>query len=328
MVNFYSWLKSRRIGVLMGGTSAERPISLKTGRAIYQSLKRQGFHVMAIDAARPLPEAFKKNKINFAYIALHGPGGEDGAVQGMLEWLKIPYTGSGVLASAVAMDKAASKRYFDAAQLPTAPWYSLNKPRPLSREEMMQPPPDCGGHPRGGMGSRIGYPVVIKPANQGSAVGVSIVKSEREWAKGLMNAFRYDKTVIVEKFLRGPEITVGILGGRALPIIEILPQHDRPFYDFHAKYARGGSRHILPARLSAAVAKKAQELSLAACAALGIRAVARVDLIVDRKHGPSLLEVNTIPGMTETSLLPEAAQAAGISFDELVVQIAEHSVAR
>src|ERR1043165_7303390 len=136
MSDFQSWFRSRKIGVLMGGRSAERSISLKPGQAIYRSLKRQGFRVSSIDAARPLPEALKKNKINYAHIALHGPGGEDGCVQGLLEWLNIPYSGSGVLASALAMDKAASKRIFEAAKLPTSPWYALHKPRPLTSEQM------------------------------------------------------------------------------------------------------------------------------------------------------------------------------------------------
>ena len=324
--DFQRWFRGRRIGVLMGGTSAERSISLKTGRAIWKSLRNQGFNPLAIDAARSLPEALKRSKINFAYVALHGTGGEDGTVQGLLDWLKVPYTGSGVLASALAMDKSASKRLFDAAKLPTAPWYSLNKPSPLTKAEMAAPPPACGGHPKGGMGSRLGYPVVVKPASQGSAVGVSIVKSEKEWPGALMNAFRYDKTVLVEQFLQGPEITIGILGNQVLPIIEILPQHHRPFYDFHAKYAPGGSRHVLPARISAAAARRARELAQSACRVLGTRAVARVDFIVDRRRGPCLLEVNTIPGMTETSLLPDAARAAGIDFDSLVMKIAEYSV--
>jgi D-alanine-D-alanine ligase len=337
MKNFHSWFKSKRIGVLMGGTSAERPISIKTGTAIYKSLKRQGCVVTAIDAGKSLPETLKKNKINFAYIALHGPRGEDGVVQGLLEWLQIPCTGSGVLASAMAMNKITSKRLFDAERLPSAPWYFLNRPSPLVGEGKGGgtrlhdcPPSRVAGATtafphKGGRESQLGYPVVVKPARQGSAVGVSIVKRASEWPAALMNAFRYDTQVVVEKFLRGPEITVGVLGDQALPIIEILPQHDRPFYDFHAKYSPGGSRHILPARLSASVARRSKELSLKACQALGTRGAARVDLIVDQRLGPCLLEVNTIPGMTETSLLPEAARAAGIDFDALVLKIAELS---
>jgi D-alanine-D-alanine ligase len=320
--DFKKWFAERRIGVLLGGTSAEREISLKTGRAIYQSLKRQGYRAKSIDAAKALPETLKKNKIDFAYIALHGTGGEDGRVQGLLEWMKIPYTGSGVLASALAMDKVAAKRLFESAKLPTAPWYSLHKPRPLSSEEMRQgPPSSC----RGGMECRLPFPVVVKPASQGSAVGISIVKRAKDWPNGLMNAFRYDENVLVEKFLKGPEITVGVLGNQALPVIEILPQQNRPFYDFHAKYAPGGSRHILPARISPRHAIRAKELALAACRVLGTRGAARVDFIIDAKRGPCLLEVNTIPGMTETSLLPEAARAAGLDFDALVLKIAELS---
>ncbi len=307
--NFESWFRRRHIGVLLGGDSAERAISLKTGEAIFQSLKRQGYHVIKIDAAKDLTQKLKKNKINFAYIALHGPGGEDGQVQSLLEWLQIPYTGSRVMASAVAMDKAASKRVFEETKLPTAAWYALHKP--LNKEDRT-----C----------RLELPVVVKPASQGSAVGISIVKSAKEWPKALRTAFRYDDSVLVEKFLQGAEITIGVLGDKALPVIEILPQHDRPFYDFHAKYAPGGSRHILPARITPALARRAQSLALAACKALGTRGAARVDLIIDRRRGPSLLEVNTIPGMTETSLLPEAARAAGIDFDALVVKIAERSV--
>ena len=311
MKDFKHWFRRRRIGVLLGGSSAERPISLKTGHAIYQSLKRQGYQVFTIDTANSLEAKLKKNKINFAYIALHGPGGEDGQIQSFLEWLHIPYTGSRVMASAVAMDKAASKRVFEEAHLPTAPWYTLQKP--LESKDVK---------------SRLKLPVVVKPASQGSAVGISVVKKPREWRAAIKTAFRYDHTVVVEKFLQGKEITVGVLGLQVLPVIEILPQHDRPFYDFHAKYAPGGSRHILPARIPSSVSRRAQRLALAACKALGTRGAARVDLIVDRRMGPSLLEVNTIPGMTETSLLPEAALAAGISFDTLVIKIAEHSIGK
>jgi D-alanine-D-alanine ligase len=302
------WLRKRCIGVLMGGTSAEREISLKTGRAVFQSLKRQGFRVIPIDASHSLPAQLKKNKINFAYIALHGPGGEDGSVQGLLEWLGIPYTGSGILSSALAMDKIASKRLFQAAHLPTASWFELtNKNDGLTQAR------------------RLGFPVVVKPASQGSALGVSIVKSAREWPAAVRKAFRYGQQVLVEKFLSGPEITVGVLGSQPLPVIEIVPS-THAFYDFHAKYAPGGSRHILPARLASPVLKRARQLALDACRLLQIRAVARVDLIVDRRWGPSLLEVNTIPGMTDTSLLPDAARAAGMDFDELVFKIMEYSV--
>ena len=303
-------LQSRRIGVIMGGRSGERAISLKTGRAIFQSLKRQGFKAVAIDAGKDLPVQLRRQKIQFAYLALHGPGGEDGTVQGLLESMGIPYTGSGVLASALAIDKIASKRLFQSAGLATPRWFEVKLPVPA----------DIAARVR-----RLGFPVVVKPARQGSALGVSIVRHPKELAAALKKAFQLDANVLVEQFIKGPEITVGILGPHALPIIEIVPT-GRSFYDFHAKYAPGGSRHLLPARISARAAQRARDLSLAACEALQTRAVARVDLIVGPKDSPTLLEVNTIPGMTETSLLPDAAAAAGISFDALVRQIMEYSV--
>ncbi len=305
------WLSRQRIGVLMGGRSAEREISLKTGRAILKSLKRQGFQAVAVDADKNLPQRLRQLKIQVAYIALHGLGGEDGTVQGLLETMGIPYTGSGVLASAVAIDKIASKRFFEGAGLNTARWFALK----------------AADSPQAAAKARaLGYPLVVKPARQGSALGISIVKKPADLAVALKQAFRLDTDVLVEKFIKGPEITVGILGPQTLPIIEIVPAN-RPFYDFHAKYQPGGSRHLLPARISPRAAARARELSLAACALLQTRAVARVDLIVDRGDQPMLLEVNTIPGMTETSLLPDAAAALGIDFDRLVLKIAEYSFA-
>jgi len=306
------WLARQRIGVLMGGRSAEREISLKTGRAILRSLQRQGFKACAVDAAgKDLPRTLRRDRIGAAYLALHGPGGEDGTVQGLLETMGIPYTGSGVLASATAIDKIASKRLFEGAGLNTPRWFAVKSPLPS----------DAAVKAR-----RLGYPVVVKPARQGSALGVSIVRRPGELAGAFRKAFKYDADVLVEKFVKGPEITVGILGPQALPIIEIVPT-DRSFYDFHAKYAPGGSRHLLPARISARAARRANSLALAACELIRTRAVARVDLIVGPGDQPSLLEVNTIPGMTETSLLPDAASAAGIDFDELVLKIMEYSFA-
>lgn len=305
------WKRSR-IGVLMGGGSAERAISLRTGQAIWRSLKRQGFRAFAIDAREDLSSQLRKRHIELAYIGLHGPGGEDGSVQGLLEWMKIPYTGSGVLSSAQCMNKVVSKRLFDAANLETARWVVLTKEKGFSDPLRAIRP--------------LRFPVVVKPACQGSALGISIVRSARGFPTAVKKAFRYGSEVLVEQFLRGPEITVGVLGKEALPIIEIVPS-DRPFYDFHAKYAPGGSRHILPARISSREVEQSKALALAACQVLQTRAVARVDLIVDAHQGPCLLEVNTIPGMTETSLLPEAAQAASLDFDALVLKIMEYSFA-
>jgi D-alanine-D-alanine ligase len=308
-LDFKRWLHSRRLAVLLGGTSAERSISLKTGQAILKSLKRQGFDAVALDAGPSLPSDLLKKKINYVFLALHGTGGEDGTVQGLLDWMKIPYTGSGVLASALAMDKIATKRIFEAAHLRTAPWFSLTAAQRRGSLSLAR---------------RLGFPLVVKPASQGSAIGISIVRHASEWETALTNGFKYGPVMLVERYLSGPEITVGVLGHLVLPIIEIVPTKG-PFYDFNAKYAPGGSRHILPARIAPSVAKKAGVLSRLACEVLGTRGAARVDLIVDKDLGAVLLEVNTIPGMTETSLLPEAAKAAGLSFDDLVYQIAESS---
>ena len=234
------------------------------------------------------------------------------------------FTGSGVLASALAMDKIASKRLFRTAGLSTAPWVDV--PLPPRRP---YPPPRSSPTKVEEVYkniSKLGFPLVIKPASQGSAIGVSIVKSVREIPAALRKALRYGPPALAEKFLKGPEITVGIVGGQVLPIIEIVPVA-RAFYDFHAKYAPGGSRHLLPAHISPKATLQAKTLALAACRVLGIRAVARVDLFVDQRLGPCLLEVNTSPGMTETSLLPDAARAAGFSFDELVLKIMESSIA-
>jgi D-alanine-D-alanine ligase len=305
------WLSRRRIGVLMGGQSGERAISFKTGRAILASLKRQGFDARAIDAGPDLPFKLRREKIQVAYLALHGPGGEDGTVQGLLETMRIPYTGSGVLASALAMDKIVSKRIFEAAGLKTPRWFPVQRPAPT----------DVAAQVR-----RLGYPVVVKPARQGSALGVSIVQRPGQLKSALRKAFRLDEDVLIEQFVKGPEITVGIVGPQTLPIIEIVPT-DRSFYDFHAKYAPGGSRHLLPARISQRAARRARELAVAAYRILHMRAVARVDLIVGPRDTPVLLVVNSIPGMTETSLLPDAAAAIGMNFDTLVLKIAEYSFA-
>ena len=310
MRDFRAWLKRQRIGVLMGGLSAERDISLKTGRAILASLKRQGFPAKGIDAKRNLPDALRHEGVNFAFLALHGPGGEDGVVQGLLEWMGIPYTGSGVLASALAMDRAASKRLFFSAGLRTSAWRELTNADPAYVLKQA---------------NGLGFPLVVKPVHQGSAIGISIVQGPGDLSVAAKKAFKLDAEILLEKFIKGTEITVGILGDKPLPIIEIVPA-SRTFYDFHAKYAAGGSRHIIPARISPVAAKASETLAVAAAGCLGTRGACRVDLIVDEKEEPYLLEVNTIPGMTETSLLPDAARAAGLDFDALVLSIAESAV--
>ncbi|MBI3292770.1 MAG: D-alanine--D-alanine ligase [Elusimicrobia bacterium] len=356
------WLKGRRVGVLMGGWSPERVISLRTGRTVLAALKRLGIAARGIDVDRTLPQRLQRHRIDIAFLALHGPGGEDGSVQGMLEVLEIPYTGSGVAASAVALHKGLTKQIFQAAGLPTPAGLVIARGNRTHPETMLgkrslggraearkasdgilddgtvcraslTPPqaalPRLQPEEGFGMSSRIPHPtrrwpVVVKPTMQGSALGVTIARTPAEFQRGLRRAWRLSPSALVEAYIRGTEVTVGILGDQPLPVIEIIPAN--PFYDYEAKYVPGKSTHVIPARLPAGVLHRVQMLALAAFRALGAKAVARVDMIVDRRMEPFLLEVNTIPGMTETSLLPEAARAIGISFDELVLKILKYSL--
>lgn len=294
------WQK-RRVAVLMGGTSAERPISLLSGLGVVAALRRAGLKPRPVDvkSVRTL-FGLTARRPDVAVLCLHGPGGEDGKVQGVLEWLGIPYTGSGVLASALAMDKARAKQIFQTSGLPTAPWALL----PWNEKRF----------PRA-----LSLPVVVKPNAQGSAIGVTMVKHLGQWPRALAAARRFGREVLVERFLPGRELSVAVLGGRALPVIEIVPRNE--FYDFEAKYKPGMSQHIIPARIPAAWQREAQRLSVAACAALGCTGSPRVDLIVGPTGKMNLLEVNTLPGMTATSLLPDAAAKAGICFEALVLQL-------
>jgi len=300
-------LKNKRIAVLMGGWSAEREISLLTGKAVLKALQKEGFKVIGIDLDKNIVENLKKYKIDFVFLALHGPLGEDGKMQGLLEILGIPYTGSGPLASALAMNKIYAKRIFAQAGIPTPPWVVVNQ-LPVTSYQLQG----------------LKLPVVVKPAAQGSAIGVSVVIKGEELSSAIKKARKLDKEVLVEKYIPGREVTVGILGEETLPIIEIVPKSK--FYDYRSKYAPGGSEHIIPARLEKKVAKETARVALQAHRALGCRAYSRVDLRVDRRGQPWVLEINTIPGMTTTSLLPDAARAVGISFNELVLKIIQYSL--
>jgi D-alanine-D-alanine ligase len=287
--------------VLYGGRSGEREISLKTGAAVLKGFKALGMDAVGIDAGRDLPQVLVKKKIGFCFIALHGRWGEDGTVQGLLEMMEIPYSGSRVASSAVSMNKGLCKRIFENAKIPTAPFEVVDSAR-------------TSFHP----------PCVVKPIDSGSALGVSVVKEQAELEKAVRGALRHSESAVVEKYIRGTEITVPILGEKTLPIIEIVPKTS--FYDFRAKYTPGMSDHILPARLSERCAEEARETSLRVHKILGCRAFSRVDLIIDEKSRPWVLELNSIPGMTETSLFPEAARAAGLSFPAMLLQIVRFSI--
>jgi D-alanine-D-alanine ligase len=299
-----SSLKKKKVAVMMGGLSREREISLKTGKAISKALIEKGYTVTAIDVGEDLPEKLVKEKIECAFLALHGRFGEDGTIQGMLELMKIPYTGSGVLASALAMHKIMSKKFFLYESIPT-PRFEV-----FQREEIKRDLPKKISLP---------LPVVVKPAREGSTIGVSIVQKEEELGPALKEAGEYDEEILVEEFMKGKEITVGILEDIPLPIIEIVPKSG--FYDYHSKYTKGETEYILPARIPREKYLYAQEMSLKAFQELGCSGVGRVDLMTDEDENPFVIDVNTKPGMTETSLLPKAASYAGIPFEDLVERI-------
>jgi D-alanine-D-alanine ligase len=298
-------MKSKKIGVLYGGLSAEREVSLKSGDAVHTALVAQGYDAVAVDVGRDLADVLKREAINVAFIALHGRYGEDGCVQGLLELLQIPYTGSGVLASALAMHKLYSKQAFAASGILTAPFRCYRSGETVRLADLP-----------------FGLPLVVKPVQEGSSVGISIVRQEDQLEKSLELAFKYDDEVLVEQYVKGQEVQVGILNDKPIGAIEIVPKNE--FYDFEAKYTDGMAEHIFPARLDPALYEKAQQVGLDAHRALGCKGYSRVDLLVTDSGDCYVLEVNTLPGMTALSLLPEiAAKGAGLSFEALVSCIIE-----
>lgn len=314
--------KQSRVGVLLGGTSPERDISLRTGKAVLTALVGKGYDVEAIDVGQDLPKQLVEKRIEVAFVALHGKLGEDGSVQGLLEVMRVPYSHSGVLASSVSMDKIASKRMYEHAGLPTPAWTTFLAPEPgLAPLTAVDLP------------KNIPLPFVVKPATAGSTIGISVVKAgatREDYAAALNLAARYDRAILVEQFVAGVEITVAVLGGyeggpggaKALPVIEIVPPGDG-FFDFDAKYqyTKGKTQYLCPARIPAAQQTEASRISVAAHEVLCCEGVTRSDLMVDASGKPWLLETNTIPGMTETSLVPKAARQAGMEFPELVETI-------
>ncbi len=298
-------MKSKKIGVLFGGLSAEREVSLKSGAAVHLALVASGYNAVTIDVGRDVAEVLKHEGIEAAFIALHGRYGEDGCIQGLLELLQIPYSGSGVLASALAMHKLYSKQAFAASGILTAPFRCYRRGEDVNLSDLP-----------------FGLPFVVKPVQEGSSVGVSIIKEEAQLADALQLAFRYDEEILVEQYIKGQEVQVGILEDRPVGAIEIVPKNE--FYDFESKYTDGMAEHIFPARLEATLYEKAQQIGLAAHRALGCTGYSRVDLLVTPDGDCYVLEVNTLPGMTALSLLPEiAAKGAGLSFEALVSCIIE-----
>ncbi len=335
-----------RIAVLLGGSSPERLVSIASGKGIIRALRELGHEVVAIDPALgrnqiPESELFSQaiettppsleflaklspknylaaveslvtDKFDLAFIILHGKWGEDGTLQSLLELASIPYTGSGIMASAIAMDKVMSKKLFVQHGIPTAQWFDYRKDSSHRAASIKREI------------SKLGYPNVVKPNDSGSSVAISIVRDEGALDAALDEAEKHSDVVLIEKYIPGAELTVSILGDQPLPVIEIRPHGG--FYDYHHKYTKGMTDYLTPAPIEESFALKVQELALETFKSLGCRTFGRVDFRVGEDRIPYCLEVNTIPGMTETSLVPKAAAALGISFKELVARIVELSL--
>jgi len=293
-----------KVAVLLGGKSAERPVSLKSGGMVLAALRSRGIDAHAFDPSTQGLDALLAQKFDRVFIVLHGRFGEDGTVQGILEWLGIPYTGSGVLASALAMDKLRAKQLWQARGLPTPPYELLSASTDLAA-----------------VARRLGVPIMVKPANEGSSIGMSKVRAAAGLDEAYALAVNYDRVVIAERFIEGVELTGAILGEEALPLIRL--ETPRDFYDYDAKYVANDTRYILPCGLDEATERTLRQLCLDAFHALGCRGWGRVDLMLDRAANPYLLEVNTAPGMTDHSLVPMAARAVGLSYEDLCVRILE-----
>lgn len=309
-------LKQKKIGVLMGGLSGEREVSLRSGANCLRALLSKGYDAVAIDALRDVAERLDEEQVEVAFLALHGRYGEDGTIQGLLEIMGLPYTGSGVLASALGMNKVATKKVVMASGLLTPAYSEI-----------------VGDEPAAAAASRIeaelGLPVMLKPLEEGSSLGVAKCGDRETLRSSIDSASKEYGAVFAERFVSGREITVGILqrlgGLEALPILELVPKNE--FYDYEAKYTEGLTDFVLPAPLPPLVYAAAERLAVAAFQAIGCRGYARVDLMVDEKGEPWFIEVNTLPGMTDTSDLPAQAKAAGISYEDLVETILLTAVA-
>lgn len=297
----------KRIGVLYGGWSSEREISLGSGKCVVESLQKQGFGVKGIDVDKNFIKKLKN--IDVAFITLHGKPGEDGTVQGILDFIGLAYTGSGVIGSAIGMDKIITKNIFIGTGIPTPDFYYE---KDMDVEQIIK---------------KIGLPVVIKPRAEGSSVGVTIVETKSELEKTIKKTIRRFKDLFFEKYIPGTMATCGILNEVPLPILEIAPKK-RKFYDYKSKYTKGMTEYIIPARIPEEQYKKTQSFALAAHKAIGAYGFSRVDFVLDNNYNPYVLEVNTIPGLLSESNLPLEARAIGLNYDELIFEILKTSLAR
>ncbi|QTA90228.1 D-alanine--D-alanine ligase family protein [Desulfonema magnum] len=306
-------MKKLTVALLSGGISSEREVSLKSGSQVFEALDKEKYNIIQYDPETDLGRLVSDAaEIDVALIILHGPYGEDGTIQGMLDLLDIPYQGTGVLGSAIAMNKLVSKECYEKAGLPVPPYIaSVRYDKPADPEEYTE---------------HLGLPLVIKPAAGGSSIGMSIVRSEEFLKEAVDKAFAYDDTVLIEAYIKGTELTCGIIGNnddlQALPLIEIIPDEAHEFFDYEAKYVAGLTQEICPARIDESLAEKARTYAKMAHQALCCKGYSRTDMIL-RNQEIYVLETNTIPGMTQTSLFPRAAKAAGISFSQLLDKLIE-----
>ncbi|UVB02254.1 D-alanine--D-alanine ligase [Acinetobacter lwoffii] len=299
--------KFGKVAVLLGGKSAEREVSLDSGTAVLEALVRSGVNAEAFDPReRSVTELVNYDR---AFIVLHGRGGEDGQIQGALEWLNVPYTGTGVQGSAIGMDKVKTKQVWQGSELPTAPYRIVTKDSDAND-----------------IVNALGLPLIIKPVHEGSSIGMSKVEKIEDFAEAITKATEHDAVVMAEKWITGREYTIVVLNGQALPVIRLEPPQDVAFYDYEAKYQRNDVQYGIPCGLSEAEEQQLKALSLRAFQAVGASGWGRIDAMQDEQGNFWLLEVNTVPGMTSHSLVPKAAAAVGYSFDELCVAILEQTL--
>jgi len=306
-----------KVAVLQGGRSLERGVSLRSGARVEDALQRLGHDPLPLDVGADLVERLIAEGPDAAFVALHGPGGEDGTVQELLEILDIPYTGPGVAACARCMDKTLAKHELREADIPCPDWFAFNATafRELGAADALEQ-----------IEARLGFPLVVKPASGGSALGVKLVSDRDEIPQALVAGFSYDDRVLLERYVRGRELAVSVLGSDALPIVEAIPR-ESDLYDFEARYEIGRTDFVCPADLDGETATAVTESALRAFSTLGCAGFSRVDLMLG-DEGPEVLEVNAIPGLTDTSLLPQAAEAAGMEFEQLVERVLELALER
>jgi D-alanine-D-alanine ligase len=299
-----------RVAVVMGGPSAEREVSIESGQAVMRALATLGHDAQSLDFDGRFVDALREIAPDVVFNALHGTGGEDGTIQGILEWLGIPYTGSDVTSCALAMDKHLTKKLLSAEGLPTPAWDTF----------------DLAGGTLPMLPGSLNLPIVVKPRSSGSSAGVSIVRTHEEWTKAMINVAPRTTQILAEEFIPGREFSSGVLGEEALPLVEIIAGDE--FYSYDAKYKPGGSRHLVPAPIDGDLTARLQMLALSVHRLLGLRDYSRTDFIVTKEGRPYILEINALPGLTPLSLLPDEARAAGIPFEALIERLLQYALGR